>query len=337
MTDAGRQDASADRQKLERLTVLAFGAVILLGGLNGIAAKQILRELEPFWSGVIRFAIAGLIMLAIAVATRRSLPRGRSLLGAMAYGTLGFAFTFGLFFTGLRDTPISTAAVFLALTPLMTFGLAIAHGQEQFRLQGLVGALVAVVGVALIFADQLAADIPLGSLVLLLLGALCLAETGVIVKLIPRSDPVGTNAVGMLTGCAVPTAPFAFHRGATWVADRADHLGCARLSRHPRFGGPLRTVRLHARTLDSVGCLVQRSADSTRHHCDRHVAHRRAVHALVPAGRRGGSGRRLHRLLPAPAATTDGHDQRARVPTARGTRGGGRPVARVRETVWSRH
>ena len=197
------RDASAGRQALERLTVLAFATVILLGGLNGIAAKQILRELEPFWSGVLRFAVAGLIMLAIAVATRRALPRGRSLLGAMAYGGMGFALTFGLFFTGLRDTPISTAAVFLALTPLMTFGLAIAHGQEQFRIQGFVGALVAVVGVGLIFAEQLAADIPLGSLVLLLLGVLCLAETGVIVKLIPRSDPVGTNAVGMLTGCVV--------------------------------------------------------------------------------------------------------------------------------------
>jgi drug/metabolite transporter (DMT)-like permease len=203
MSNVGQEGALADREKPDRLTVLAFAAVILLGGLNGIAAKQILRELEPFWSGVLRFAIAGLIMLAIVVATRRALPRGRSLLGAMAYGALGFALTFGLFFTGLRDTPISTAAVFLALTPLMTFGLAIAHGQEQFRLQGLLGALVALVGVALIFADQLAANIPLGSLVLLLLGALCLAETGVIVKLIPRSDPVGTNAVGMVTGCGI--------------------------------------------------------------------------------------------------------------------------------------
>jgi drug/metabolite transporter (DMT)-like permease len=198
-----KADTSAGRQELERLTVLAFATVILLGGLNGIAAKQILRELEPFWSGAIRFAVAGLIMLAIVVATRRALPRGISLLGAMAYGVLGFALTFGLFLTGLRDTPISTAAVFLALTPLLTFGLAIVHAQERFRLQGLIGALVALVGVALIFADQLASNIPLGSLLLLLLGALCLAETGVIVKLIPRSDPVGTNAVGMLTGCAV--------------------------------------------------------------------------------------------------------------------------------------
>ena len=186
-----------------RLTVLAFLTVIVLGGLNGIAAKQVLREVEPFWSGVLRFGFAGLLMLAIAVASRRALPRGRSLLGAMAYGALGFALTFGLFFTGLRDTPVSTAAIFLALTPLMTFGLAIVHGQERFRLQGFVGALVALVGVGLIFADQLASNIPLGSLLLLLSGALCLAETGVIVKLIPRSDPVGTNAVGMLTGCAV--------------------------------------------------------------------------------------------------------------------------------------
>lgn len=203
MTTGSRQDAPNGRPELERLTVLAFAMVVLLGGLNGIAAKQIVRELEPFWSGVIRFAIAGLIMLAIAVATRRTLPRGRSLVGAVAYGTFGFALTFGLILTGLRDTPISTAVVFLALTPLMTFGLAIAHGQERFRLQGLVGALVALAGVALIFADQLAADIPLGSLVLLLLGVLSLAETGVIVKLIPRSDPVGTNAVGMLTGCVL--------------------------------------------------------------------------------------------------------------------------------------
>jgi drug/metabolite transporter (DMT)-like permease len=203
MSDVGQQGPLVDRGAPDRLTVLAFATVILLGGLNGIAAKQLLRELEPFWGGVLRFAIAGLIMLAIVVATGRRLPRGRSLLGAIAYGALGFALAFGLFLTGLRDTPISTAAIFLALTPAMTFGLAIAHGQEQFRLQGLVGALVALVGVALIFADQLAANIPLGSLMLLVLGALCLAETGVIVKLIPRSDPVGTNAVGMLTGCGV--------------------------------------------------------------------------------------------------------------------------------------
>ncbi|HEX9738332.1 MAG TPA: EamA family transporter [Candidatus Limnocylindria bacterium] len=181
------------------LTLLAFGGVVLLGGMNGIAAKQLLRELDPFWVGVLRFAVAGAIMTVIVLASRRSLPRGRSLLGALAYGALGFAITFAFFFAGLRDTPVSTAAIFLALTPLLTLGLAIIHRQEPFRVQGLLGSLLALGGVALIFADQLTAAVPLGSLVLLALGALSLAETGIVVKMIPRSDPLATNAVAMLT------------------------------------------------------------------------------------------------------------------------------------------
>ena len=183
----------------EPLTILAFAGVVLFGGMNGIAAKQLLRELDPFWIGSLRFVVAGAIMTGVVLASGRALPTGRSFLGAMAYGVLGFAITFALIFAGLRDTPVSTAAILLALTPLFTLGLAIAHRQEPFRLQGLIGALVALGGVALIFADQLAAAVPLGSLVLLALGVLALAETGIIVKLIPRSDPRATNAVAMLT------------------------------------------------------------------------------------------------------------------------------------------
>lgn len=184
-------------------TFAAFGGVVILGGINGIAAKQLLAELDPFWVGVLRFAVAGTIMTTIVLASRVSVPRGRNLVGAVVYGALGFAATFGFFFLGLRDAPVSTAAVFLALTPLLTIGLAILHGQESFSLQGLLGALIAVAGVAVIFADQLSAAVPLGSLILLAVGALCLAETGIVVKLIPKSDPRATNAVGMLTATVI--------------------------------------------------------------------------------------------------------------------------------------
>ncbi len=187
----------------DAMTLLAFGAVVLLGGINGIAAKQLLRELDPFWAGVGRFIVAGAIMSAIVLASRQPLPRGRSLLGAMAYGALGFAVTMALVFAGLRDTPVSTAAVFLALTPLLTLGLAVAHRQEAFRLQGLVGSLLALGGVALIFVDQLSAAVLLGSRVLIALGVLSLAETGILVKTIPRSDPRATNAVAMLTAAVL--------------------------------------------------------------------------------------------------------------------------------------
>src|SRR5688572_3252639 len=202
-------------QSADSRTLAAFGGVVLLGGINGIAAKQLLYELDPFWTGVMRFTVAGAIMMAIVFASRISLPRGRSLVGALIYGALGFAITFALVFAGLRDTPVSTAAIFLALTPLLTIALAFLHRQEPLRLQSLMGSLLALAGVGLIFADQLSAAVPLGSLVLLALGVLALAETGIIVKMIPRSDPRATNAVAMPVAVVLLLA-LSLGSGETW-------------------------------------------------------------------------------------------------------------------------
>jgi len=187
----------------DRATLLAFLGVVVFGGVNAIAVKQMVLELPPLWSAAIRFVAAGLILAAIAVATRRSFPRRASLLGALAYGTFGFAASYGLLYTSLRDVPSGTAMVLIAMTPLFTFGLAIAHRQERFQLQGLIGALMAATGIGIVFADQLGAAVPLISLVLILLGTTAIAESGVIVKWIPKSDPFWTNAVAMLAGATL--------------------------------------------------------------------------------------------------------------------------------------
>jgi drug/metabolite transporter (DMT)-like permease len=197
-------------------TLAAFGGVVLFGGMNGVAAKQLLQELDPFWAGVMRFAVAGTIMFAVVIASRVSLPRGRSLLGALIYGALGFGVTLGLVFAGLRDAPASTAAIFLALTPLLTIVLAVIHRQEKFQVQSLLGSLIALAGVAVIFADQLSADIPLSSLILLALGVLALAETGIVVKMIPKSDPRATNAVA-LPFAALLLLALSIAVGETWA------------------------------------------------------------------------------------------------------------------------
>ena len=96
--------------------------------------------------------------------------------------------------------PVGTVRVFFALTPLITFGLAIVQRQERFHLQGIADGLIALAGVAVIFADQLTANVPLGGLLLAVAGIVCLAESAVIVHWIPRSDPFATNAAAMLTG-----------------------------------------------------------------------------------------------------------------------------------------
>ncbi|MBI2763850.1 MAG: EamA family transporter [Chloroflexi bacterium] len=194
--------AAGDRRP-DRTTLLAFGGVVLFGGLNGLGVRQTVQELAPFWGATLRFLAAGLIFLAIVLVSRRPIPRGRSLAGGILYGAVGFAASYGFVYQGLRELSAGTTQLLIALTPLLTFGLAITQRQERFRVQGLAGAFVALVGVAIVVADQLSVAIPPGALILVILGAVCIAETGVIVKWIPRSDPFATNAVAMLTGAAM--------------------------------------------------------------------------------------------------------------------------------------
>jgi len=187
----------------DRTTRIAFFAAVLFGGANAIAVRETVLELPPLWSAAVRFLTAGAILVVITVLTRRRFPQGRSLWGAMLYGGVGFAASFGPISTGLKHVPGGTGSVLIAITPLLTFGLAIVQGQERFHLRGLVGALVALVGIGIVFAGQLGADVPIGSLALVVLGAVAIAESAIILKAVPRSDPFSTNAVAMLTGGAI--------------------------------------------------------------------------------------------------------------------------------------
>jgi drug/metabolite transporter (DMT)-like permease len=75
--------------------------------------------------------------------------------------------------------------VLISLVPLLTFGFAILHGQERFQVQGLVGALIALGGVAVVVADQLDAAVPQVLLLMILVGMAFIAESRVILKVGP--------------------------------------------------------------------------------------------------------------------------------------------------------
>jgi drug/metabolite transporter (DMT)-like permease len=187
----------------DRLTLLAFAGVVLFGGGNAIAVKLSVEELAPIWSAALRFVIAGVLLVAIVLIARRPFPRGRSFTGALLYGAVAFSGSFALIYPALREVPAGTAMVLISLVPLLTFGLAILQRQERFHVQGLLGAVIALGGVAVVVADQLGAAVPLGSLLLVLAGLVFIAEGGVILKWVPHSDPFATNAVAMLAGAAI--------------------------------------------------------------------------------------------------------------------------------------
>ena len=187
----------------DRPVLAAFLGIVAFGGVNAIAIHEVVVELPPLWAMAVRFIAAGVLMAGLAVALQRPFPRGRSLEGAMAYGVVGFALTFGPVAIGLQHVPGGTATVLIAITPLLTFILAVTQRQERFHVQGLLGAVVALIGIGIVFAEQVQAAVPIGSLLLILGGAAAISEGGILLKAIPRSDPFATNAVAMLTGAAV--------------------------------------------------------------------------------------------------------------------------------------
>ncbi|MDQ5840796.1 MAG: EamA family transporter, partial [Chloroflexota bacterium] len=96
-----------------------------------------------------------------------------------------------------------TGQIIIALVPLLTLLLAVAHGLERFSVRALVGVLIAFGGLVFLVADRIDANVPLPSLLAVVAGATLLAESGVVVKITPRAHPVASNAVGMLGGGAL--------------------------------------------------------------------------------------------------------------------------------------
>jgi drug/metabolite transporter (DMT)-like permease len=160
-------------------------------------------ELDPFWGAATRFLLAGAIFAVVALVLRTALPRGRALGGAALYGLLQFGVGFGFVYWGLVRAPAGLAQVLLACVPLLTFALALLHRQERFKWEGIVGAVLAVGGIAVVFSSGLGGGVPLSSMLAILAGALCWAEAFVVVKAFPPVPSAAMNAVGMAVGAVV--------------------------------------------------------------------------------------------------------------------------------------
>lgn len=179
---------------------VVFAVAVLVGGSNYVAVRYSNRELDPLWGAGLRFALAAVVFGLLCAALRVALPRGRALALAVLYGLLGFAAAYGCLYWAMEEVPAGIAAVVLAVGPLLTLLLAVAHRLERLRLRALVAALVAIAGSVLIFFQPGETSFGLGSLVLLLLAALFASESVVVTKSIGPLDPLAVNLVAMSAG-----------------------------------------------------------------------------------------------------------------------------------------
>lgn len=187
----------------DAVTLTVFLAAVTLGGGNFIAVVFSNRELAPFWGAGLRFAVAGALFVAIALAQGLHWPRGRQLTNTVLYGLLGFAVSYALMYWALARVPAGMATVVLAVVPLMTLLLAAAQRLERLHWRGAVGALLALVGILWMVLGPEAEVVPLAPLLVMLGASVTIGQSIILSKRVATNHPAVTNAVGMLAGATV--------------------------------------------------------------------------------------------------------------------------------------
>jgi drug/metabolite transporter (DMT)-like permease len=131
-----------------------YALLVLIWSSTWVAIKIGLEDAPALLGAGVRFAIAGVLLLAFAAARRRSLRTDKLL--ALTLGLLPFAFCYGLVYWGEQYIPSGLTAVLFGVMPLYTAVLAsfLLH-DEPLRARVLLGVALALAGLSLAFAESL--------------------------------------------------------------------------------------------------------------------------------------------------------------------------------------
>jgi drug/metabolite transporter (DMT)-like permease len=190
--------------------------MVLIGGNNAVAVRLADRGMDPFFGAGVRFMSAAVILYALLALRHVALPTRAQLKGTLLYGFFGFGLSYAFAYVALISLSSIVAAVLLGSVPLMTLLLAVGQGVERFKLRGLIGALIAIVGIVALVGLPSKVQIPIGALLLALGAGLCASESSIVLKKYPTGHPMATNAVAMGFGGILLLA-LSFISGEHWA------------------------------------------------------------------------------------------------------------------------
>lgn len=203
---------------------LVWVLLCFIWGSTWLFIKLGLEDLPPLTFAGIRFVLAASILFALIALKGTPFPREKSdwILLAVT-GVLAFSLNYGLLFWGEQYISSGLAAVLQATIP--AFGLVIAHlylPEEQMNWGKIAGVLLGVIGVAVVFSNQLsvAGTSALLGCVALVLSSMFVAYSNVLIKaraqnLNPAMIAAGQMFFGLipllLIGIPLEGNPFNFH------------------------------------------------------------------------------------------------------------------------------
>lgn len=143
-------------ERPQLLPTLSAILACVLGGAAIVATRVAVAEAEPLAVAVLRYAVAGVIMIAIALMLRRARIRATAsewapviALGLLQFGLFGWLFT-----ASLQYVPSARAALVLATMPILTLALSALMGRERLTVPKFCGALIAFGGVMVALGDR---------------------------------------------------------------------------------------------------------------------------------------------------------------------------------------
>src|SRR5919112_1164913 len=187
-----------------------FLLLCMIWGSTWLFIKLGLRDLPPLSFAATRFLLATVILSAVVAVRRASLPRGRAEWWLIARtGVLAFALNYGLLFWGEQHISSGLAALIQATIP--AFGMLIAHAYlpgERLDARKMAGVLLGVVGVGVIFSNQLGSEgtRALAGSAAVVVGAACVAWANVLVKARGAKLDPAVLALGQMVCGLVPLA-----------------------------------------------------------------------------------------------------------------------------------
>lgn len=177
MTTLSLPAASSLRAGLFSLPV----AFVLLWSTGYVVGKIGLPYAGPFTLLFLRFAVAALVLLVVALATRAPWPASRAQVGHLVVvGLLFQALQFGGLYTGLKlGVGAAVSALIVGTMPIFTALGAGAFLGERIGLRQRIGLAAGLAGVALVVLERIGSGTSAGSAGLAGYGACVLALAGI--------------------------------------------------------------------------------------------------------------------------------------------------------------
>ena len=139
--------------------LIPFAIVTLIWGSTWIVIKDQLAVVPPSWSVTYRFALAGLVMLAVAAWTRVPLRLGREgQIFAALFGLAQFGFNFNFVYRSEIYVTSGLVAVVFALLFLPNAILSRIFLGHRVSARFIGGSLISVAGIALLFVNEARGD-----------------------------------------------------------------------------------------------------------------------------------------------------------------------------------